>query len=143
LIAYGDTGFLVSLYGQDAHSAAASQLAQGNPVFLLTPLIEAEFTNAVELRLFRKEWTRREALLVYESFLQHQAAGVFRPVAVETGTWEKAVVLSKRHSARLGVRTLDVLHVASALIAKADAFLTFDARQVKLARAERMNVLPE
>ena len=59
MIAYADTGFLVSLYGQDSNSATATTLVRSKPVFLLTSLGEAEFINAVELRVFRKEWTRR------------------------------------------------------------------------------------
>ena len=142
MIAYADTGFLVSLYGQDAHSDAATALVKSKPVFILTPLGEAEFTNAVELRLFRKEWTRAEARSVHESFLQHQAAGVFRVEPIGSDVWEKALVLSRRYTAKFGARTLDLLHVVAALVLKPDAFYTFDKRQRKLARAERLRVLP-
>jgi predicted nucleic acid-binding protein len=143
LIAYADTGFLVSLYGQDDNSAAATTLVKSKPVFLLTPLGEAEFTNAVELRVFRKEWTRLEARTVLDLFLQHQAAGVFRIAPLGSEMWEKAVVLSRRHSAKLGTRTLDLLHVAAALVLKPDAFYTFDKRQRKLAGAQRLRILPK
>jgi predicted nucleic acid-binding protein len=37
--------------------------------------------------------------------------------------------------ARLGVRSLDTLHVASALELRAEGFWTFDERQKRLARA--------
>jgi predicted nucleic acid-binding protein len=43
--------------------------------------------------------------------------------------------LALRDAARLGLRTLDTLHVASTLELKADRFWTFDERQKKLARA--------
>lgn len=142
MIAYADTGFLVSLYGQDDHSAAASALVTSKPVLILTSLGEAEFTNAVELRVFRKEWTRREARLVHEHFLRHQAAGVFRTEPLGSEVWEKALILSRRYSAKLGTRTLDLLHVAAALVLKPDVFYTFDMRQHKLATAERLRVLP-
>jgi len=142
LIAYADTGFLVSLYGQDAHSAVATALVKSKPVFILTPLGEAEFTNAIELRVFRKEWTRAEARSIHETFQQHQAAGVFRIAPLGPEVWEKALVLSRRHSAKLGSRTLDVLHVAAAIVLKPDVFYAFDKRQRKLARAERLRVLP-
>jgi predicted nucleic acid-binding protein len=142
LIAYADTGFLVSLYGQDDHSAAATALVKPKPVFLLTSLGEAEFTNAVELQVFRGHWTRREARLVQEQFLRHQAAGVFRVEPLGPEVWEKALILSRRHSAKLGTRTLDLLHVAAALVLSPDVFFTFDERQRKLAKAERLRVLP-
>jgi len=41
---------------------------------------------------------------------------------------------------RLGTRTLDVLHFASALVLKADTFYTFDVNQGKLAKAEGLAV---
>lgn len=142
MIAYADTGFLISLYGQDAHSARATSLVKSRPVFFLTPLGEAEFTNAVQLQVFREQWTRREARLVQEQFQQHQAAGVFRIEPLGTEVWEKALVLSRRYSAKLGTRTLDLLHVAAALVLGPDAFYTFDERQRRLAKAERLRVLP-
>jgi hypothetical protein len=43
--------------------------------------------------------------------------------------------LSARWSATLGTRSLDILQVASAIVLKADSFLTFDSRQKKLAKA--------
>jgi predicted nucleic acid-binding protein len=142
LIAYADTGFLVSLYGQDDHSATATSLVRPRPVFLLTPLGDAEFTNAIELQVFRKQWTRREARAVHTEFEQHQAAGVFRIERLESEVWEKALTLSRRYSARLGTRTLDLLHVAAALALNPDVFFSFDERQRKLANAVRLHVLP-
>jgi hypothetical protein len=93
LIAYADTGFLVSLYGLDSNSAMATSLVTSKPVFLLTSLGEAEFANAVELRVFRREWTRREARAVRDVFQQYQAVGVFRPAPLGSEIWEKALVL--------------------------------------------------
>jgi predicted nucleic acid-binding protein len=142
LIAYADTGFLVSLYGQDDHSDAATKLVRSRPIFALTPLGEAEFTNALELRIFRKEWTRREARLVHELFLRHQTAGIFRTVPLSSEIWEKALLLAQRHSSKLGTRTLDLLHVASAIILRPDTFYTFDERQRKFAKAVHLRVLP-
>jgi predicted nucleic acid-binding protein len=143
LIAYADTGFLISLYREDDHSPAASSLAESKPVFLLTPFIEAEFTNALHLAVFRKRSTIAETRIVYESFAQHQASGVFRAIALSSDVWESAIALSRRHTAKLGVRTLDVLHVATAVVHKPDVFFSFDDRQRKLARATGLKVLPD
>ena len=143
MIAYADTGFLVSLYSQDAHSSLASALVHScKPTFILNLLGETEFNNALRLRVFRKEWTPRQSRLVRESFEQHLAAGLFRTEPLTAEVWEKALSLSRRHTAKLGTRTLDVLHVAAALALKPDLFYTFDERQRKLAKAERLNVLP-
>jgi predicted nucleic acid-binding protein len=50
--------------------------------------------------------------------------------------FERAQALAGKHTGRLGVRSLDILHVAVALELQAEAFLTFDRRQARLARAE-------
>ncbi|MGC2526364.1 MAG: type II toxin-antitoxin system VapC family toxin [Candidatus Acidiferrum sp.] len=142
MIAYPDTRFLVSLYGEDDYSPAATELVKSDPVFILTSLGEAEFINALELRVFRKQWTRQEARQVYNEFLASQNAAVIRSEPFPVEAWERAVILSRRHGATLGTRTLDVLHVASALVLKPDVFFTFDKRQSQLARAEGLRVLP-
>ena len=98
MIAYADTGFLVSLFGPDSNSAIATALVRSKPVFLLTSLGEAEFTNAVELRVFRKEWTRHEARSVRDLFLQHQAARVFRRRSAPTfgkRLWLSRVIIAR------------------------------------------------
>ena len=139
---YADTGFLVSLYGEDALSTEATELATPHPLFLVTALVEAEFANAVQLRVFRKEWTQHEARMVQANFDQHQAADLLQSAPLNDEVWERARDLSRRYSARFGSRTLDVLHVATALILKADVFFTFDKRQRKLAKAIHVPVLP-
>jgi hypothetical protein len=48
--------------------------------------------------------------------------------------------LSARYSEKLGTRSLDILHVAAAVILGRDAFLSFDGRQRSLARAARLRV---
>jgi predicted nucleic acid-binding protein len=45
------------------------------------------------------------------------------------------------HTPSLGCRTLDVLHVASALELAKTGFLTFDTRQRKLARAAGLRLV--
>lgn len=142
MIAYADTGLLVSLYGQDGHSAMATSLVKPRPVFLLTPLCEAEFTNAIQLQVFRKLWTRREAQSVRAEFEQHVAGGVFRAEPLGVEVWEKVLSLSRRYSAKLGTKTLDLDRVAAAFILHPDVFLRFDERQRKLAKAQRLRVLP-
>jgi len=49
--------------------------------------------------------------------------------------FELCADLARRYGPKLGTRTLDSLHVASALELKAGQFWTFDERQAKLAKA--------
>ena len=63
-------------------------------------------------------------------------------MTLSSEVWENAIALSRRHTAKLGVRTLDVIHVAAALVLKPDVFFSFDERLRKLARAERLRLLP-
>jgi hypothetical protein len=59
---------------------------------------------------------------------------LYEYIQLETGVlFQKVSQLSQRHTMVLGVRYLDMLHVASAVVMKATRFLTFDGRQQKLA----------
>jgi predicted nucleic acid-binding protein len=53
----------------------------------------------------------------------------------------RAGELSREFSRTLGTRSLDVLHVASALELGFRSFLTFDIRQQRLARAVGLKTL--
>jgi predicted nucleic acid-binding protein len=55
---------------------------------------------------------------------------------------EEARRLSDRHTLAGGHRSFDILHVATARVVKATAFLTFDANQRKLAGAVGLTVAP-
>ena len=142
MIAYADTSFLISLYGQDANSPAAVAVVKRKPTFFLTPLIEAEFVNAIELCVFRKHWNRREAWATLGDFRHDQGVGVFRTEPLSPEIWQTALALSRRLTARMGVRTLDLLHVATVKVLKPDVFYTFDQRQRRLAKAERLHIMP-
>jgi predicted nucleic acid-binding protein len=52
-----------------------------------------------------------------------------------------AVDLSKKHSATVGARSLDILHIASALAVKAEKFLTVDGRQTEVAKLAGLKIV--
>jgi predicted nucleic acid-binding protein len=144
---YADTGFLMSLYGRDTNSPRAVALvARYKPVFFLTEFGEVEFANAVERLLFSHRegvyWTLREAQAVRYRLEQHVNLGVFELRPVPSEAWQTAIRLSRHYTAKLGTRTLDVLHVAMAMTLQPDVFFTFDRRQWKLAKAAGLHVLP-
>jgi len=136
LSVYADTSLVVSLYLLDRHSAEARRRMASKPVVWLTSLHRAEWAHAIERHVFGSELSRREAEQVYADFDADRAAGVWVEVGFPELAFEVCAQLAARHVARLGGRTLDMLHVASALELKAKQFWTFDERQAKLARAE-------
>ena len=71
---------------------------------------------------------------VFSKFDEHQSKGVFyRPQLDWPNIFSHAIDLSKDHSKTIGARSLDILHVASALSIKTERFLTLDERQSELA----------
>jgi predicted nucleic acid-binding protein len=103
---------------------------------VLTSLGELELTNALELRVFRKEVDRRQFENARREFRRDIDEGVYSLAPLPEVVFERARRMAQEYSARLGTRTLDILHVASALALGAESFYTFDARQQKLAAAE-------
>jgi predicted nucleic acid-binding protein len=101
----------------------------------MTPLHVAEYTHAIEQHVFRKTITRSEADRALQRFHEFRAQHLWREAALPDRAFTVCAQLAQRHAARIGVRTLDTLHVASALELKAEQFWTFDDRQAKLALA--------
>jgi hypothetical protein len=100
-----------------------------------------EFRNALRLRIFRREITPRQRDASLNLLLSDLASGVVahsQPPLAEMMTESER--LSSSHSERLGTRSLDILHVAAALVLGSSVFLTFDVRQAKLAKSAGLKV---
>ena len=133
---YLDTSFLVSLYTLDANSAAALKaIARATGPFPVTAFCELELTNAIELRVFRREIAASHAGIILAAWRSDLASGFFNTVPTSPIVYDQAVRLSRRHTPALGVRTMDILHVAAALTLGLETIYTFDRRQARLARA--------
>jgi predicted nucleic acid-binding protein len=138
---YADTSFLVSLYVLDANSAlAAAHMEQARLPILLTPFSELELTNAISLRLFRRELPSSKIKTAQALVRKDLSDGVLVLKPLPEGLFERAMQMTRRRTPQLGTRTLDLLHVASALKLQAERFYTFDLKQEKLARAEGLAV---
>lgn len=142
--AYADTGFVVTLYKHEATSArAAALMARQTESVRLSQLGELEFQNALQLAVFRGELAAGAAALKKRLFLEDVANGIFTITPVPASElFAKSLELADRQSAKLGTRSLDLMHVAAALLLKADAFFSFDGRQRKAAKAEGLKVKP-
>jgi predicted nucleic acid-binding protein len=138
---YADTSFLVSLYSPDPNSPAAIRTMQASTGDrIVTTLGELEVVNAIELRVFRKELSTTQAQSSLADFEKHLRDGVFQLRGLLDIYFERAHQLSRQTTAKLGTRTADLLHVASALELGADYLYSFDQQQRKLAKAVRLKL---
>ena len=141
--AYADSGWLCSLYVPDGHSRLA--VARMARVTLPVPVIwlhQLELRNALRLRVFRAEITAEQRDASLNAWLADLAAGVLVAAAAPWGeVTMEAERLSASHSEKLGTRSLDILHVAAAVVLGLPEFHTFDLRQAALAKAAGLKVL--
>lgn len=142
MIAYADTGFLCSLYAPDAHTrhAVARMRRQALPL-PFTWLHQLELRNALRLRVFRAEITPLQRDASLNAVLADLAGGVLTNASPPLpNLMTEAERLSALHTQKLGTRSLDVLHIAAALVLGMDRILTFDRRQAALARSAGLRV---
>ena len=142
MIAYPDTSFLCSLYrDQEFSDRAFAHYSGMREVLHATSLLEFEFLQSIELQVFlfsqerKRGYSRREAAAMIQDWQRDIAEGKVKVVPCDTGEVIRyALELSRSHTADGGHRSLDLLHLATAVHLGAKEFLSFDDRQVKLAR---------
>jgi predicted nucleic acid-binding protein len=136
LTIYADTSFFVSVYVQDVHSAAAQELMNLNPRLWFSPLHLAECIHAIAQQVFCRRISAVDAQDIYRHLRNDQTAGLWTETPLPENAFDLCADLARLHGPKLGIRTLDSLHVACALELRAEQFWTFDKRQAKLAKAE-------
>jgi predicted nucleic acid-binding protein len=141
LTRYADTSLLASLYLNDARVAESVALLRTFSI-PVTVLGRIELFNALQLAVFRRQILATEAAALRATIEQDLASGVLRMTPLPAHVFERAEALVASHSAVLGARSLDVLHVATAVELGAGVFLTYDQRQAALARAAGLKVRP-
>jgi hypothetical protein len=144
MVAFADTGFIASLYLQESTSAQARAAIQGAPIALpLTPLAMLELRNAVNRSVQRQRITAAQRDALWQDVEADIASGFLVPTSVASEELhKKARQLSDRHTPTLGTRSLDLLHIAAALILESMEFFSFDDRQRKAAAGEGLMVKP-
>lgn len=144
MVVFADTGFLASLYLKESTSAQARAAVQAAAAPLpLTPLAMLELRNAFNLSVKWQRITAVQRDALWQDVEADIASGFLVPTPVASGLLhDKARQLSDRHTPTLGTRTLDLLHVAAALVLEAKIFFSFDDRQRKAAASEGLKVKP-
>lgn len=150
MIAFADTSVVCALlHAQSTTPEAEALFAELKSALTLTTLVAFEFRQSARLQSFRfaadrtQGWSARETERLLAQFDANLATGAFVYGAV---SWPEvhalAEQLSAAHTIKHGHRTLDVLHVASALHLRADLFCTVDRLQAELARSAGLKVRP-
>jgi predicted nucleic acid-binding protein len=131
---YVDSGVLVKLYSWEILSEVAAKLVADLSGVPLVALHELEIRNALRAQQGRGVITEkqlREALRAFESDVREH-----RLVRVQVG-WSEVFLagerLSRRFTAALLCRSLDILHVAAANQIGCEELITGDSRQARLA----------
>ena len=106
----------------------------------VSTLGELEVVNAFGLRVFRKEVSATQAQSSLNDFEKDLRDGVFQLRPLLEQVFERAQQLSRQTTPKLGTRTADVLHVATALELSADYLYSFDQQQRKLAQTVRLKL---
>jgi predicted nucleic acid-binding protein len=150
MIAFPDTSFLCAMYVRQDDSPPAAAHFKAMPEALpVSGLLLYEFRQSVRFQvwLHARDKTRGYPLSVAEVALAKLQSNLDAGALVMvTADWPDvhrlAETISKRHTIAGGHRSLDILHVATALHLGAREFLTFDTNQRKLAAAVKLKLKP-
>ena len=134
---YFDSSIVTKWYLLEPDSSAALSLRDRfRPPACLTHLHRAELTTAWHLKIFRKELPQATVTQALADLDSDVEAGIWAAPTYElAAVFARAQTLARAHAAGLGVRTLDILHVAAALELGSRDFVTNDERQGRLAKA--------
>ena len=148
MIAYPDTSFLCALYRwQDNSSEAIAHAQRMVEPLSISSLLLFKFRQSLRYQEFLhkkdplKGFDHTTGLAALAKVQANIASGAVVVVSADwTDVHQIAERLSARHTHVGGHRGFDILHVATALHLGAGEFLTFDANQNKLAKAEGLRV---
>ncbi len=140
---YADPSALLKLYLNEPESRAMAtwraKLAGSLPV---THHGRVELVNGIALAAHRRFISTAALAAALAALDDDFEAGRYRHTdLLWRSALKRAGELSRQHTPALGTRSLDVLHVASALELDLRRFVSFDERQQKLARAVGLKVV--
>ena len=132
---YFDTSLLVKIYVlEEGSEGIISFIENNNSVLFFNQIQEFELTNALSLKLFRKEISKIQYEHIKSKLAKDLSLNRIRRVMLDwIEVMTSATLLSQKHTSSIGCRTLDILHVAAATRGKFKYFLTNDPRQMMLA----------
>lgn len=142
--ATADSSLIVALYLAEVDSVRADAACAGvPPPILLTDWHRVEIANAFQRAVKNARITAAQAAQLWQDFTTDIAAGRFEIAALDhAAVLARTLMLTQKHTATTGTRSLDLIHIATALEICAVEFLSFDHRQRQAASAEGLMVTP-
>jgi predicted nucleic acid-binding protein len=140
---YADPSALLTLYIHQPQSLKmnAWRVKTRGPL-AITHHGRVEIINGICLAAFRRDITAAAMTDALASFEEDFEEGRYvQADLLWRATLKRAAELSRKHTAAIGCRSLDVLHIASALELKRLNFLTFDRRQQRLATVSGLRLV--
>jgi predicted nucleic acid-binding protein len=144
-VIYCDTSFLLALYVENDffHVRASRTAARFRAPIPLTLLVELEMVNGIRRCLAAKIIRAQEHDAIFRQLAEDEAHGIFfRPPLQSAEHFARARELSRKFTPEISARSLDILHVAAALVLKASELASFDEKQRLLARKAGLKVIP-
>jgi predicted nucleic acid-binding protein len=144
MAAYADTSFLYALFLTDPNSAAAAAYVRKHRLALVfTSWQRCELRNAMRLAVFRGHTDAATTKAALAQVERDQESGNLQEAHLSwPDTLAAADKIGDKHTALLGIRTLDLLHIGAALSLGHKDFLTFDHRQRACAEAAGLRIGP-
>lgn len=142
--ATADSSLIVALYLAEVDSARAdAACAAVPPPILLTDWHRVEIANAFQRAVKNGRITAAQAEVLWQDFTNDVTAGRFEIATIDyEAVLTRTLALTQKHTATIGTRSLDLIHIATALEIEVADFLSFDHRQRQAGSAEGLNVLP-
>ena len=142
--ATADSSLIVALYLAEVDSARAdTACADVPPPIQLTDWHREEIAHAFQRAVKNGRITAAQAELLWQDFTDDVTAGRFEIASIDhAAVLSRTLALTQKHTATTGTRSLDLIHIATALEIEAADFLSFDHRQRLAANDEGLNVIP-
>jgi len=144
-VTYCDSSFLCALYlpGDKYEPAARPLAARFTESIPYPPLSELELQNSVHRGVAAELFDMQTCTKILRQIERDEASGfIKRCRLVFDDHFSEALALTKRFTSVHNCRTLDVLHVAAAVLLKATRLASFDVRQRAIAADLHIEILP-
>jgi len=134
---YLDSSFLLKAYVQETNSADVVRYLQ----YETGPLLISLLTDVEVVSSHFRKLQPAEARMLLAAYRSNRASGAFQVVPLTEGVYGLAQSLAERYSGKILLRSLDLLHLATALEHGAASLATYDEKLRSASEASGLAVV--